>query len=96
MKLMPFFLIRCSNLEIYAKNWSAESVLSYIKLGFCNIEKQEIYIIENYIKKWGIRGLKKYKEEWNLGEDNEELEQINTIRKYCVKKLTDLKSQRKS
>lgn len=74
-------------LEIYAKNWSTESALSYIKLGFCNIEKQEIYIIENYIKKWGIRGLKKYKEEWKLGEDNEELEQINTIRKKIVEPL---------
>ena len=38
-------------LEIFSNNWSMESVLNYIKLGFCNIEKQEIYQIENYIKK---------------------------------------------
>lgn len=74
-------------LEIFSKNWSMETVLSYIKLGFCDIEKQEIYKIENYIKKWGIRGLKKYKEDWKLGENEEELEQINTIRKKVVEPL---------
>lgn len=74
-------------LEIFSKNWSQESVLSYIKLGFCGIEKQEIYKIENYIKKWGIRGLKRYKEEWKLGENEEELKQINTIRKKVVEPL---------
>lgn len=74
-------------LEIFSKNWSMETVLSYIKLGFCDIEKQEIYKIENYIKKWGIRGLKKYKEDWKLGENEEELKQINIIRKKVVEPL---------
>ena len=50
-------------LEIFAKNWTQEPVLGYIKLGFCDIEKEDIYKIENYIKKWGIKGSKKYKEE---------------------------------
>lgn len=74
-------------LEIFAKNWSQESVLGYIKLGFCDIEKEEIYKIENYIKKWGIKGAKKYKEDWKIGEDEELLEQINNIRKKVVEPL---------
>ena len=79
-------------LEIFAKNWSQESVLGYIKLGFCNIEKQDIYKIENYIKKWGIKGLKKYKEEWKLG-DNEEAEQINIIKEKIVAPLFKFKEK---
>ena len=78
-------------LEIFSNNWSMESVLNYIKLGFCNIEKQEIYQIENYIKKWGIRGLKKYKEEWKLEENEEKIKNINDIRKRVVEPLFILK-----
>lgn len=79
-------------LEIFSKNWSQEAVLSYIKLGFCNIEKQEIYKIENYIKKWGIKGLKKYKEDWKFGE-NEEVNEINDIRKRIVEPLLKFKEK---
>lgn len=78
-------------LEIFSKNWSQESVLGYIKLGFCDIEKEEIYKIENYIKKWGIRGPKKYKENWIFGENEEELAKINTIRKNIVEPLLKFK-----
>lgn len=80
-------------LEIFAKNWSQEAVLSYIKLGFCDIEKQDIYIIENYIKKWGIKGLKKYKEEWKLGDNEEEIEQINIIKEKIVAPLFKFKEK---
>ena len=76
-------------LEVFAKNWSQEAVLGYIKLGFCDIEKKDIYIIENYIKKWGIKGLKKYKEEWNH-EDNQE---INNIKEKFVAPLLKFKEK---
>ena len=74
-------------LEIFAKNWSQESVLGYIKLGFCDIEKQDIYKIENYIKKWGIKGLKKYKEAWKIDDD----EEINNIKEKVVQPLFKFK-----
>lgn len=77
-------------LEIFAKNWSQEAVLGYIKLGFCDIEKQEIYKIENYIKKWGIRGQKKYKEEWKF-DDN--AEKINSIKQKVATPLFKLKDR---
>lgn len=80
-------------LEIFSKNWSLEAVLGYIKLGFCDIEKQDIYKIENYIKKWGIKGSKKYKEDWKLGDSNEEVEQINNIRKKVVEPLFKFKEK---
>lgn len=76
-------------LEIFAKNWSSETVLSYIKLGFCDIQKQDIYKLENYIKKWGIKGLKKYKEEWKLGEN----EEINNLKEKVVQPLFKFKEK---
>lgn len=80
-------------LEIFAKNWSQEAVLGYIKLGFCDIKKEDIYKIENYIKKWGIKGLKKYKEDWKLGENEELLEEINNIRKKAFEPLFKLREK---
>ena len=40
-----------SILEIFTTNWSSESVFNYIKSGFLNLDKNEIYEIENYCKK---------------------------------------------
>lgn len=80
-------------LEIFAKNWSSEAVLGYIKLGFCDIEKEDIYELENYIKKWGIKGNKKYKEDWKLGENEELLEEINSIRRKVVDPLFKLREK---
>lgn len=80
-------------LEIFAKNWQQEAVLGYIKLGFCDIRKEEIYKLENYIKKWGIKGAKKYKEDWKLGENEEVVEEINNIRKKVVEPLFNLRNQ---
>ena len=65
-----------SILEIFAKNWSQDAMLSYIKSGFVDIEKQDIYKLENYVKKWGIKGNRWYKEDWNYEEEN-----INELRK---------------
>ena len=36
-----------SILEIFARNWSYESVLNYVKTGFLDISKQEIFMLEN-------------------------------------------------
>ena len=43
-----------SILEIFANNWSSEAVFSYIKSGFLDLEKNEIYKLENYCIKYGI------------------------------------------
>ena len=44
-----------SILEILTKNFSFESVFAYIKLGFLDCEKEEIFKLENYCNKWGIK-----------------------------------------
>ena len=40
-----------SILEIFTTNWNTESVLNYIKSGFLEINKNDIYKLENYCKK---------------------------------------------
>lgn len=79
-----------SILDIFSKNWSAESVLNYAKLGFSNLEKTEIYKLENYVKKWGIRGSKWFKEDFKFGEN---LEELNAIRKNIVEPLLIFKEK---
>lgn len=75
-------------LEIFSKNWSSEAVLNYVKQGFLNIEKESVYKLENFVKKWGIRGNKWYKEDWKYGDN---LEEINKIRKLTVGPLLSFK-----
>lgn len=58
-----------SILDIFSKNWSHESVFNYIKTGFIEIEQEEIYKLENYCLKWGIKQSKWYKSEWNFHDD---------------------------
>ena len=76
-----------SILEIYSSNWNSEAVFNYIKSGLCDLEKDEIYIIEKYAQKYGINRNKWYKSAWK---ENEEL------RKKTVEPLLKLKTQLES
>ena len=79
-------------LDIFAKNWSYDSVISYIKTGFCEIDEKELFEIENYAKSWGIKYSKWYKEDWNFGEENKEkLDKLNEARRKIIEPLLDFK-----
>ncbi len=52
-----------SILDIFIKNWSYEAVFNYIKTGFVNIEN--VYELENYCLKWGIKGKRWFEEHWS-------------------------------
>ncbi len=79
--------------EVFTKGWSSDSVWSYIKTGFIDIEKKDIYMLENYCKKWGIRGNRWYKEDWNYDSLNMDIERLNELRKKIVNPLIDLKKK---
>lgn len=85
-----------SILEIFARNWSYESVLNYVKTGFLDISKHEIFILENYCQKWGIKNNKWYKSEWNFKDEDdsnkEQIERIREIRRMIVNPLLDFKN----
>lgn len=82
-----------SLLDVFAKNWSYDSVMSYIKTKFCDLEETEIYKIENYAQKWGIKYSKWYKADWNYGENEETLKELNKIRKKAITPLLNFKEK---
>lgn len=86
-----------SVLDIYAKSWSYDSVINYMKTGFTNFDNDEIYMFENYCKKWGIKGSKWHQGEWNFGDETdnnqEQIERIKEIRKELVTPLVNLKEE---
>ena len=81
-------------MEVFSKNWSYDSVISYAKTLFCDIEEKDIYMLENYCKKWGIKYSKWYKEDWKFGENNAEtLEKLNQTRRKIVEPLLEFKEK---
>lgn len=82
-----------SILNIFAKNWSEESVIEYIKSGLVSgIDEDDIYILENYALRWGIKGNKWYAKELTFyNETEEEQTKILHIREKVIKPLLQLK-----
>lgn len=82
-----------SILNIFAKNWSEESVIEYIKSGLISgIDEDDIYILENYALRWGIKGSKWYAKELTFyNETEEEQTKILHIREKVIKPLLQLK-----
>ena len=82
-----------SILEVLSKNFSSEAVFSYIKLGFFDYDKEEIFKLENYCNKWGIKQ-NKWKKDFKYELDNEktkkEIERLNEIRKEIIEPLLKL------
>ena len=82
-------------LDVYVKNWSYDSVINYIKTMYTKLEEYEIYLIENYTRKWGIKGNKWYQGEWKFEDETqqnkEELQQIRELREKIVNPLVELK-----
>ena len=83
-----------SLLNIFAKNWSVDSVLEYIKTGLVqDIEDDDIYIIENYALRWGIKGSRWYNGDWIFyNETEEEQEKILHIREKIINPLLKFKN----
>ena len=81
-----------SILDVFSKNWSYDSVISYVKTMFCDVDEEDVYDLENFSKKWGIKYSKWYKEDWNFGEeDKEKLKKLNETRRKIVEPLLEFK-----
>ena len=80
-----------SLLNILTSNFSYESMFSYIKSGVLKIEDDDIFLIENYVNKWGIRGNKWYKSDFEFEEKNDIQEKINEIRKKIIEPIMEFK-----
>ena len=88
-----------SILEILTKNFSFDSIFSYIKLGFFDYDKEEIFKLENYCNKWGIK-LNKWKNDFTYELDNEnkknEVQRLNEIKKEIINPLLKLQDDIRS
>ena len=80
-------------LDIFAKNWSFDSVFNYLKIGLLQIENEDIYAIENYCRKWGIKGAKFYNKEFEYEQINDAQEKLENIRKQIVNPLLKFKQE---
>ena len=79
-------------LDIFGKSWTTQTMFNYIKSGFIDIKTEEIFTLENYCKNFGIKGIKKYSEEWKIQTNtNYNLEELNNLRKQIVDPLLDFK-----
>lgn len=84
-------------LSIFAKNWSYDSVMDYVKSGFLKLDKEDIYLFEKYTLALGIEYKKWYEGEWNFGEvtesEKEEIEKVKAVRKQVITPLVSLKEK---
>lgn len=85
----PIVTLITSFLDICIHNFSYESMFSYLKTLFTNInDRDDIDILENYVLKWGIRG-NDWQKEWQIEDEN--LEKINYIRELVVRPIISFK-----
>ena len=81
--------------EIFSSNFSKEAVFNYLKVGFSDIENDDIFKLENYCTKWGIKQ-NKWKNDFIHGIDEktkEEVEYLNKLRKQIIAPLLDLRKK---
>ena len=83
-------------LDILAQNYSLESVFNYLKLGFLDIDMDDIFKLENYCTKWGIKH-NKWKSDFKYGKHDEnskdEVEYLNDLRKSIINPIIELKQK---
>ena len=84
-----------SVINIFARNWSQESVMEYLKTNLVeDIDDSDICILENYALRWGIKNSKWYNGDWNFyDETDEEQEKILHIREKLVEPLLKFKKE---
>lgn len=81
-----------SAVDMTVKGFSYESVFRFLRSSLADFEPEEIDRMENYVIANGIRGWKRYEEEWTRvpkHSDEAELEKLNQIRERFVSLLRD-------
>ena len=84
-----------SILEIFIKNYSYEAIFNYIKTGFLSVEENDIFKLEKYCLKYGIKN-NKFRKDFTYGineNTKEEINNLNEMRKQIINPLIELKSK---
>lgn len=81
-------------IEIVEKDFSYESVFHMLRLGFTDLELDDIDVMENYVLQSGRRGYKSYGKQWEKvysGMEKESLEVINEGREKVYETIKPLR-----
>jgi ATP-dependent helicase/nuclease subunit B len=81
-----------SAVDMIVKGFSYESVFRFLRSALADFQPEEIDRMENYVIANGIRGWKRYEEEWTRvpkHSDASELQELNAIRERFVSLLFD-------
>ena len=76
-----------SILEIIIKNYSYESVFNYLKINFIEIDEEDIFKLEKYCIKYGIKN-RQFKKDFIYGineKNKNEINYLNEIRKKIIR-----------
>ena len=82
-------------IEIINKNFSYESIFNYLKTGFVDIEENDLFKLEKYAIKYGIKN-NKFKNDFKYGiteSNKEEINYLNELRKRIINPLLTLKKE---
>lgn len=79
-----------SILDIIDKNWEHESIFNYMKNPLSGFNTNDIFQLEKYVIKWGIKG-KKWLETWKFEDENTAY--LESIRKEFTTKINNLKKE---
>lgn len=91
--LHPFIEFIRSIPDIAVYDFSTESVMRFLRCGFCDIDSYDLDCFENYLIALGIRGKSKWKKKWEKYpknySDSYDLDKINEIRERIYDLLVD-------
>ena len=75
--------------EILNSDFSRESVFDYLKMGFSDYNEIEIFNLEKYCIKWGIK-TDKWKKEFNYGKKENSKDELDYFEKFRKEIITPL------
>lgn len=90
MLLNPFVEYIRSILDVFAENFSYESMFRFLKSGMTNFSDEEINRLDNYCLATGVRGSKKWHTRFDRpsrDENGEQLLELEELRKRIIDKL---------
>lgn len=86
-------LIRAA-LEVVEKDFTYEAVFRYLRTGLTGIDEEDVDRLDNYAMALGIRGHKRWSQEWDRvakGEEQINLVRLNELRARILAPLDDLR-----
>ena len=82
-------------LEIIIKNYSYESIFGFLKINFLEIEEDDIFKLEKYCIKYGIKN-NKFKKDFIYGineKNKKEINYLNELRKKIINPIIELENK---